>query len=131
MQEINLNKTIELLQKTIDQQYKMIEHLHIQIQDQKRIIDGLSSQYESRYRLMKAKGVFSEAEQRIIDFFRTKKGEYIEKDVVDRLLRNRYPYYGEGTIPRACRDLETKGILLVDYKEGHPYYTLNLKFESD
>jgi len=127
MQEINLNRTIELLQKTIDQNYKQIEQLKNTIQDQKRIIDGLSSEYESRYGMMKAKGIISEAESRIIDFFRTKKGEYIEKDVVDRLIRNRYTYYGEGTIPRACRDLETKGRLLVAYKEGHPYYTLNLK----
>lgn len=119
---------IRHLQSLIVMKDKEIKLLKDEISALKMIIKGMSQEYESHYRDLEPK--FEQAEQRIIDFLRTMKGEWIEKDLLERRLLARYPFYSEGTIPRCCRKMAQSGALLVRYVDGKPYYALNLKYDG-
>lgn len=118
---------IKHLQSMIVMKDGELGKLKEEIEGLKLIVRGMSQEYESEYRDLKPK--FQEAEQRIIDFLRRYEGEWLEKDIIEKRLLVHFPFYAGGTIPRACRDLESQGVLLVKYEGGHPLYTINLKYD--
>jgi len=118
---------IKQLQSMVGMKDKEIGRLKDEVDGLKLIIKGMSQEYESKYQDQKPR--FQEAEQRIIDFLRGYKGEWLEKDFIEKRLLTRFPFYAGGTIPRACRNLESQGVLLVRYEDSHPMYTINLKYD--
>lgn len=118
---------IKTLQKVVNQHLKTIGSLKEKIHDQELIIKGMSEPYESRYLELQPKLML--VQERVIKFFKTRKGVWIKKDDVERLILNRYPnVYSSGTVPRACRKLTQDGLLIVRYENNTPYYALNLKY---
>lgn len=101
------------------------------IKSQEQIIKGLSQAFESRYQKLKPN--FRQSEQFIIDFFRTKKGEWVFRRDAESSIMKKHSFISNTTIERSCRKLREKGILLVKYEKPHrhPKYTLNLRYGED
>lgn len=123
---MNQNGVINTLRNVIDQHLATITTMKKKIHNLELIIKGMSEPFESNY--MALKPHLTQAQERVIEFFKTRKGYWIPKDDVERLILNRYPYYKRGTIPRQCRQLENDGLLIVRYEKKVPCYTLNLKY---
>jgi hypothetical protein len=113
------------LQKLVVMKDGEIGRLRDDLEASKRIINGLSGEWQSRYALIRDR--MGECEQRVLDFLSGFKGEWFSKDVIEKRVLARYPFYSGGTVPRCCRSLESQGLLLVDYRSNEPYYTINLQ----
>jgi len=124
---MNLKELERHYQGLIRMKDAQLGELREEVRELKQILKGESGKYMRRYGEIVSR--MSLAERRVMDYLKTRIGQYIHQDKIENRVMNMYRgQYKRGTLPRCMRKLREQGALLVDYVDNHPHYTVNVRY---